>query len=155
MSTHIFQHIERSHSFSYVLSLKQIAPVQTKDEPLANRMHCVVSTAGSIFYFHSPRATKCLLVARLHNSPPWPINRQRYKPRRVKQIRRAALFVARGDENLTKICNIDRNCPAVSLMNVNIKKTGEVSVLIHTIILWHSCSASYEQGLIRSFQAST
>ncbi len=113
--------------------LKQIAPVQTKDEQLRQKDDGVVSTAGSIFYFHSPRVPKCLLIARLHNSAPWPINLQRYKPRRLRQIRRAALFVTRGDENLTKICN---------------------AVLIHTIIIWRSCSASYAQGLIGSFQGS-
>lgn len=52
--------------------LKQIAPVQTKGRPLAKDVG-VVSTADSIFYFHSPHAIKCSLIARLHNCGAWPI----------------------------------------------------------------------------------
>ena len=65
-------HIERLHNFPYVLYLKQSARVQQKGKQFARNV-CMVSTAVSIFYFHSPHDTKSLLVAALQNSRAQPI----------------------------------------------------------------------------------
>ena len=81
------------------------APMYRRKADRAATKVRVQRTAVSIFYFHSPHGTKCLLVAALQNLRAQPIWHQRCKLSPRKQFRAAALFMPWGDENLTKICN--------------------------------------------------